>query len=146
MTYPKRPVAVVPLSTGETVRIEPFTAKHLIFDDKVPDALEQVGVFLRKTITEAVSNVAVDEHGNIGAAELLSAIEPERLLSRECRKPLIVLLRAAVDNPDEWWEYLELDDLIALAAGVFRVNAEHNGKKLAASLTKLFAADTPLNA
>lgn len=145
MTYPKRPVAVVPLSTGETVRIQPFTAKHLILDDAVPTALEQVAAFLRKTINGAVSQADAD--GNITIDKLLTSLEPERLLSKECRKPVITLLRAAVNDPDEWWEELEIDDLIALAAGVFKVNAEHNGKKLSASLAKLFAADnTPPNA
>lgn len=122
--YPKRPVAVVTLSTGETVSIRPFTAEHFILSDEVPDALEAVGAFIRKALSTT----------NAGS----EAFGPEALLSRECRRPVIALLRAAVKNPDAWWAQLELEDLTALIAGVVEVNYAHSGKKLTASAAKLF--------
>ena len=130
----KRPVAVVELSNGETVHIQPFTGKHFILSDSVPSALADIGEFVRKMGTDLVSGADADGNLNIGA------IPVERIL-RECRAPVATLIREACPQPDEWWDTLDIDDIVLLAGAVFAVNQERHGKKVAAALVKLFGAN-----
>lgn len=133
--YPKTPRALVELSNGARVEIEAFNGSHYILDDVVPNALADIGAFLRSLGVELFAYM--DASGGIP----LARIPVERVL-RECRKPVVALLRAAVVRPDEWWAGLDLGDLLLLASAVFQVNQERHGKKLMAALATLFGNQT----
>lgn len=124
------------LSNGRQVVVSPFTAKHFILDDKVPNAIADISEFLR-TLGAQVAG-AVDADGNVN----LAAVPVERVL-RDCRKPIAVLLKEAVPLGDEFFAELGLDDVLLLAGAILLVNQESLGNGVGAAvqaLSKLAAA------
>lgn len=156
MTSPRAATAQVELSTGETLIIKAFTARQLVMDDAVPDALADIAAGIReigessgkRIIAANLAQTAAAERGEqdiAAVAEAVTAVSapiPLETLIKRCRRPLAVLLRVAVDRPNEFWDELELSDFEMLAAVVFQVNKAQHGKKLAPALAQLLGALT----
>lgn len=136
--YPKAARALVELSGGESVEITPFVGKHFILDDVVPDAIAELMAVARRVSSDMAGSA--DESGGVP----LSAI-PFEVLLREARKPLVALMRAAVERPNEWWAERELTDFAAICAAIFQVNFALYGKKMTAIVGGLLGAtsETP---
>ena len=130
--------AQVALTSGEKVEVTQFVGKHFILDDKVPNALADIGEFLRNLGQNAVD--AIDEAGNLN----LARVPVERVL-RECRRPVVTLLREAINKPDAWWAEVTLADMVVLAGAVMLVNQHQMGKEMGAVASQLLGLATTAN-
>lgn len=127
--------ATVVVSTGEKVEVRQFVGKHFILDDKVPNAIADIGEFLRNLGQNAYD--AMDAEGNLNLARV-----PVEQVLRECRRPIVTLLRAAVEKEDAWWAELTLADMVVLAGAVMLVNQHQLGKEMGAVASQLLGLAT----